>query len=45
MLASDTKLSTLVERTLGNASRWKQIVELNDLDGKSQKKGDCLALP
>ena len=45
VLAGDTKLSTLAERTLGKASRWKQIAELNDLEGKEYKKGDCLALP
>ena len=45
VLASDTKISILAERTLGKASRWKEIVELNGLEGKGYKKGDCLALP
>ena len=45
VLASDTELSILAERTLGRASRWKEIVELNGLEGKGYKKGDCLALP
>lgn len=44
--AGDTKLSLLAERTLGKASRWKEIAELNNLGaGKSYRKGDCLALP
>ena len=44
--AGDVKLSILAERTLGKASRWKQIAELNGLGAdKSYRKGDCLALP
>ena len=42
---SDTKLSYLAERTLGKASRWKEIVELNGLEGKGYRAGDCLMLP
>lgn len=42
---SDTKLSYLAERTLGKASRWKEIVEMNGLEGKGYRVGDCLALP
>ena len=42
---SDTKLSYIAQRTLGKASRWKEIVELNGLDGKGYRAGDCLALP
>ena len=45
VLAGDTKLSILAERTLGKASRWKEIAKLNGLEGKGYKKGDCLALP
>ena len=45
VLAGDTKLSILAERTLGKTSRWKEIAELNGLEGKGYKKGDCLALP
>ena len=46
VLASDTKLSTLAERTLGKASRWKQIAEINGLGpDKSYRQGDCLKLP
>lgn len=41
----DVKLSIIAERTLGRGSRWKEIVELNDLEGKGYRKGDCLALP
>lgn len=41
----DVKLSILAERTLGRASRWKEITKLNGLDGKGYRKGDCLALP
>ena len=37
VLASDTKISILAERTLGKASRWKEIVELNGLEGKGYK--------
>lgn len=42
---SDTKLSYLAARTLGKASRWKEIARLNGLEGKSYRYGDCLALP
>ncbi len=42
---SDTKLSYLAERALGKASRWKEIAQLNGLDGKGYRAGDCLALP
>ena len=45
VLASDTKLSVLAERTFGKASRCHQIAKLNDLDGKGYKEGDGLALP
>ena len=41
---SDTKLSYIAQRTLGKASRWKEIVELNGLEGKGYRTGDCLAL-
>ena len=41
----DTKLSLFAERVLGDASRWKEIAELNGLEGKGYRKGDCLALP
>ena len=41
----DTKLSILAERTLGNASRWKEVAAPNGLDGKGCQVGDCLALP
>ena len=42
---SDTKLSYIAQRTLGKASRWKEIVELNGLEGIGYRAGDCLALP
>ena len=42
---TDTKLSILAERVLGDPGRWKEIAKLNDLEGKGYKKGDCLALP
>lgn len=42
---SDTNLSYLAERTLGKASRWKEIVQLNGLEGKGYRAGDCLMLP
>lgn len=42
---SDTKLSYVAERTLGKASRWREIVELNGLEDKGYRAGDCLALP
>ena len=42
---SDTKLSFIAQRTLGKASRWKEIVELNGIEGKGYRAGDCLALP
>lgn len=42
---SDTKMSYIARRTLGKASRWKEIVELNGLEGKGYRAGDCLALP
>ena len=46
VLASDSPLSVLAERTLGEASRWKQIAELNGLGpDKSYRLGDCLKLP
>ncbi len=46
VLPSDTKLSILAERTLGKASRWKQIARLNGLGpDKSYRLGDCLKLP
>lgn len=45
VLASDTRLSILAERTLGKGSRWKEIAKLNGLDGKGYAKGDCLKLP
>ena len=41
----DAKLSQLAARTLGRASRWKEIVELNGLEGTGYRAGDCLALP
>ena len=42
----DTKLSLLAERTLGKASRWKEIATLNGLGAdKSYRLGDCLKLP
>ena len=45
VLASDTKLSVLAERTCGKASRCHQIAKLNGLEGKGYKEGDVLALP
>ena len=42
---TDTKLSILAERVLGDPGRWKEIAKLNGLEGKGYKKGDCLALP
>ena len=46
VLASDSPLSVLAERTLGKASRWKQIAKLNGLGAdKSYQLGDCLKLP
>lgn len=46
VLPSDKQLSILAERTLGKASRWKQIAELNGLGpDKSYRLGDCLKLP
>lgn len=46
VLASDSPLSVLAERTLGKASRWKEIAKLNDLGAdKSYRLGDCLKLP
>ena len=46
VLASDSPLSALAERTLGEASRWKQIAKLNGLGAdKSYRQGDCLKLP
>ena len=42
----DKKLTILAERTLGKASRWKQIARLNGLGPeKSYRVGDCLKLP
>lgn len=46
VLASDSPLSVLAERTLGKASRWKEIAKLNGLGAdKSYQLGDCLKLP
>ncbi len=46
VLPHDKKLTILAERTLGKASRWKQIAELNGLGpDKSYRLGDCLKLP
>ena len=45
VLASDTKLSILAERTFGKASRCHQIAKLNGLEGKGYEEGDCSALP
>ena len=42
---SDKKLSWLAERTLGRASRWREIVELNSLEGRGYRAGQCLKLP
>ena len=42
---SDTKLSWLAARTLGRASRWREIAELNGLEGRGCRAGDCLRLP
>ena len=41
----DSKLSLLAARTLGDASRWPEIMKLNGLEGKSYRIGDCLRLP
>ena len=46
VLASDSPLSVLAERTLGQASRWKEIAKHNGLGAdKSYQLGDCLKLP
>ena len=46
VLASDSPLSVLAERTLGKASRWKEIAALNGIGpDKSYRLGDCLKLP
>ena len=46
VLPGDKELSILAERTLGKASRWKQIARLNGLGPeKSYRLGDCLKLP
>ena len=46
VLPGDKELSILAERTLGKASRWKQIARLNGLGPeKNYRLGDCLKLP
>jgi hypothetical protein len=46
VLASDSPLSVLAERTLGKASRWKEIAKLNGIGAdRSYRLGDCLKLP
>ena len=42
---SDTKLSILAERTLGDASRRREIMKLNGLEGTGHRLGDRLAQP
>ncbi len=42
----DTRLSLIAQRALGEAARWSEIAELNDLrDGRNYQLGDCLSLP
>lgn len=46
VVPGDKQLSIIAERTLGKASRWKQIAKLNGLGpDKSYRLGDCLKLP
>ncbi|MXX91807.1 MAG: ankyrin repeat domain-containing protein [Boseongicola sp. SB0677_bin_26] len=46
VLPSDKKLTVLAERTLGKASKWREIAELNGLGpDKGYQLGDCLKLP
>jgi len=42
---TDVKLSLLARRVTGRASRWRAIAELNGLQGRGFRAGDCLALP
>ena len=43
--AGDTKLSILAKRAHGDASRWREIMKLNGLEGAGYRLGDCLAPP
>ena len=43
--AGDMKQSILADRTLSNASRWREIMTLNGPEGTGHGLGDCLALP
>ena len=42
---TDVKLSLLAERVTGRARLWRRIVELNGLEDRGYRAGDCLALP
>ena len=43
---SDTRLSIVAEKTLGDGSRWPEIASLNKLSKYNPYRlGDCLQLP
>ena len=41
----DRKLSITAERASGDSSRWREIRDMNGLEGKNCRIGDCLRLP